>query len=141
MKPTEPLPAPLAPEVMVSHAALLDAVHAQPAPAVTETADPLPPAAPIDWLVGAIENVQGGGAAACSTEKVCPAIVRLPVRAAPPLAATLNATVPPPRPSAPDVIEIHGLLLPAVQAHPAEVVTVVDPLPPAAPSDNCVGDS
>jgi hypothetical protein len=39
-----PAPVPLAPPVIVSHAALLAAVHAQPVPAVipTEPAPPLP---------------------------------------------------------------------------------------------------
>jgi hypothetical protein len=41
---TEPLPDPLAPLVTLSHVALLVAVHAQPAPAVTATL-PVPPAA------------------------------------------------------------------------------------------------
>jgi hypothetical protein len=47
---TVPLPVPLAPPVTVSHAALLVAVHAQPAPAVTPT-EPVAPAAATDVLV------------------------------------------------------------------------------------------
>jgi len=43
---TEPGPLPLAPDVTVSHAASLDAVHAQPLATLTET-EPLPPAAAI----------------------------------------------------------------------------------------------
>ena len=54
LKATVPLPVPLAPEVTVSHDALLTAVHAHPAPAVNVTL-PVPPAAPSDWLVGEIE--------------------------------------------------------------------------------------
>jgi hypothetical protein len=37
VKPTDPLPAPDAPDVIVSHEALLVAVHAQPVPLVTFT--------------------------------------------------------------------------------------------------------
>jgi hypothetical protein len=75
---------------MVIHAALLAAVHAHVAPAVTVT-EPVPPAAAGEALVGAITYVQvgTGGAAACVTVKVWPAIVTIPVRAAPVLAATL----------------------------------------------------
>jgi hypothetical protein len=45
---------PLLPDVIVIHTALLTAVHAQPAPAVTLTA-PGPPDSVKDWLVGLIE--------------------------------------------------------------------------------------
>ena len=45
-----PVPLPLAPDVTVSQLALLDAVQAQPAGAVTVTV-PVPPAAANDWLV------------------------------------------------------------------------------------------
>jgi hypothetical protein len=61
LKPTEPLAVPLAPEVMESHPALLVAVHAHPLVVVTATV-PVPPLAATDWLVGAIVNVQAGGA-------------------------------------------------------------------------------
>ena len=56
-KNTVPLPLPLAPAVIVSHEAPLDADHAQPAGAVTAV-DPVPPAVATDALVGASENVQ-----------------------------------------------------------------------------------
>jgi hypothetical protein len=49
LKATVPAPLPLAPDVTVSHAALLLAVQAQPLGAVTVTV-PLPPLAAIDWL-------------------------------------------------------------------------------------------
>jgi hypothetical protein len=45
---------------MVIHVALLAAVHAQPAPAVTETV-PVVAAAPTFWPDGAIEYVHAGG--------------------------------------------------------------------------------
>ena len=55
LKATVPLPVPLAPDVTVSQdVLLLAAVHAHVAPAVTVT-EPVPTAAPSDWLVGAIE--------------------------------------------------------------------------------------
>jgi hypothetical protein len=48
---TVPSPDPLAPLVMLSHVALLVAVHAQPAPAVTVTL-PVPPAATMLCVAG-----------------------------------------------------------------------------------------
>jgi hypothetical protein len=46
-----PLPVPLAPLVIVSQLAFLDAVHVQPLPAVTDTLPVVAPA-PADRLVG-----------------------------------------------------------------------------------------
>ena len=51
---TDPLPIPVAPELMVIHAALLTAVQVQFVPAVTFIV-PVPPAAGNDWLVGEME--------------------------------------------------------------------------------------
>lgn len=77
----------------------------------------------------------GGGGAACDTVKVCPAIVTVPVRAAPVFAATVNATAPLPVPDAPPVIVSHATLAVAVQAQElAEAVTVIDPEPPVSPT-------
>ena len=59
--PTEPLPVPLAPDVIDTHPAPLVAVQAQPAPAVTAIDDPLPPAAPNAWLPGEIAYEQDVG--------------------------------------------------------------------------------
>ena len=50
---TGPAPLPLAPDVTVSHAALLVAVQAHPVGAVTVT-EPEPPAADNAWLVAEI---------------------------------------------------------------------------------------
>jgi hypothetical protein len=50
VKPTLPLPLPLAPLVMVTHEAPLVAFQAQPRPVVTDTL-PVPPVAATDWLV------------------------------------------------------------------------------------------
>jgi hypothetical protein len=47
LKPTEPLPVPFAPELIVSHGALLVAVHAHPLAVVTATV-PVPPDAATD---------------------------------------------------------------------------------------------
>jgi hypothetical protein len=83
------------------------------------------------------------GAAACVTVNVCPPIVSVPLRELVfGLDDALNATVPPPLPLAPLVTVNHaGSLLPAVHAHPASAVTVVDPVPPAATTDWLVGTS
>ena len=51
---TEPLPLPLAPDVIVIHKALLVAVHAHPPVVDTETVIPLPPDANNVTLVGEI---------------------------------------------------------------------------------------
>jgi hypothetical protein len=61
---TVPLPLPLAPDVTVIQDSPVVAVQAHPAAVVTATGDPAPPAAAIDWLVGAIVYEQLGGAAA-----------------------------------------------------------------------------
>jgi len=54
LRPTDPFPVPVAPDVMAIHASLLVAVHAQPVLAVTVTV-PVVAAAPTFWLEGAIE--------------------------------------------------------------------------------------
>jgi hypothetical protein len=132
--PTVPLPVPEAPVVKVIQDALLIAVHAQVDPAVTAT-EPVLPAAGAAALAGSIMYVHAGAAAtsACVTVNVRPAIVNVPVRAAPVLAATVNVIDPLPLPVAPEVTVIHGTLLAAVHAHPPAVVTVTGvPAPPAA---------
>ena len=72
------MPLPDTPAVTVSHASLLTAVQLQPVPAVTVTE----PVVATDVLrfdeVGAMVKVHG--APAWVTVKVCPAIVRVPVR-------------------------------------------------------------
>ena len=75
---TVPLPLPLAPPVSVIHVALLDAVHAHPAPAVTVTV----PLVATDVLSVAAEGriVNEHGAPGCVIVKVFPAIVIVPVR-------------------------------------------------------------
>jgi hypothetical protein len=67
------------------------------------------------------------------TVKVCPAIVTVPVRAAPALAATENVIDPLPLPVVPEITVIHGTLLAAVHAHPAAALTETGvPPPPTA---------
>ncbi len=75
---TAPEPVPLAPDVTVSHDALLLAVHPQPLVAVIVT-EPVPPADGSDWLFA--ESAYEQESAACVTVNVTPAIVIVPVRA------------------------------------------------------------
>ena len=62
--------------------------------------------------------------------KAWPAIVSVPVRAAPPFDATLNVTGPLPLPDAPLVSVIQASFAVAVHAQPAPAVTATLPLPP-----------
>jgi hypothetical protein len=63
---------------------------------------------------------------------VWPATVTVPVRPAPVLAATLNATEPFALPLAPEVTVTQPSLLLAVQAQPLPADTVTVPVPPDA---------
>lgn len=74
-------------------------------------------------------------APAWSTVKGWPAIVIVPVRAAPALAATVKSTVPLPLPLAPAVIVIHVSAVVAVHTQPVAVVTATVPVPPLMPKD------
>src|SRR6266550_5410810 len=111
---------------MVIQEALLAAVHAQAAPAVTETV-PSPPEAGTVCVSGDKANVQPWP---CTTVTVRPPMVIVPDRVDPVVAATANVTVPAPLPLAPAVMVIHGALLVAVHAQPAPAVTETVPLPP-----------
>jgi hypothetical protein len=66
------------------------------------------------------------------TVNVLPAIVAVPVRAAPRLAAINRLTVPEPLPALPLVTVIHGALEAAVHEQPPAVVTVTGSDPPSA---------
>src|SRR5262249_51839589 len=82
-------------------------VHAQVAcDAVTVTVL-VPPALSIMSEVGEIVNVHGAGAAACVAVKVRPAIVTVPERAAPVVAAYVSPAPPVPLPPPPDPIGTH----------------------------------
>ena len=70
---------------------------------------------------------------------VAPATVRVPLRLPVEVfSATVKPTVPEPDPEAPEVIVIHAALLVAFHTQPADVVTVLEPVPPAAAND-CAG--
>jgi hypothetical protein len=75
---TEPLPVPVAPALIVIHATLLVALHAQPVAAATVT---VPVPATSDTLADVGEIAGAHGAAAWFTVKVLPPIVTVPVRA------------------------------------------------------------
>jgi hypothetical protein len=80
------------------------------------------------------------GTPACVTVNVCPPTVIVPVRLALPVfAAALNDTVPVSEPLAELVIQLAPLV--AVQLQPAIVVTVKEPVPPAAGTDCETGES
>lgn len=133
VKFAEPLPEPFAPAVTVIHAALLAAAHVHPVVVVT-VADPLPPAAATDWLVGARVKLQA--AAACEIVNVCEAIVRVPVRADGfGLAAALKPTNPLPLPLAPLVTVIQLAFETADHVQPEPAVTPTLPVVTPEPTD------
>jgi len=132
LKATAPFPDPDAALVSVIHALLLAAVHGQPVPAVSVLL-PSPPDAVNDWLVG--DTTGEHEFPAWLTVKVVPAIVSVPLRPGPVLAATSNVTAPLPDPAEPLVTVIHTLLLTAVHGQPAVIVSVVLPLPPDVVND------
>ena len=138
LKAAVPFPDPVAPLVIVIHAALLVAVHAQPVAALTVLL-PVPPAAVNAWPVGAIDGEQD--AAAWVTVNVAPAMVSVPVRIeAAVFSATLNVTVPFPDPLFPLVTVIQGALLAAVQLQAVAAVTLLLPPAAAAVKDCVVGE-
>ena len=121
---TDPLPLPADPDEMAIHGTLAAAVQLQPGLVETATGLAVPAAAPIDWLAGLIEYEQLAPAA-CVTANVWPAIVSVPLRTTPVLAATLKFTFPGPVPLAAEVTVIHGALLDADHAHAAVVDTTI----------------
>lgn len=128
-----PDPLPLEPAIMVIHGALLLAVHAQPAPALTVLL-PVPPWLLNVWLVGDVEYEQA--APACVTLNVVPAIVSVPLRLVVDVfAATEKPALPAPEPVAPLVTVIQVALLVVLHVQPEAAVTEVPPEPPAAPKD------
>ena len=70
--------------------------------------------------------MHGATKAAWFTVNVSPAMVTVPLRAPPVLAAMLTPTEPLPVPDAPDVTVIHGAPLVAVHAQAAVVVTATE---------------
>ena len=105
-----------------------------------------PPVA--DWVQPAVPDSKPGllnrfvlevTGACWLTVKDCPAIVRVPVRAAPELAATEYDTVPLPLPLL--ELVIHEALLVVDQAHPEVVVTASVPEVAPEPTVTLVGES
>ena len=93
---TDPLPLPEAPEDTVIHDAFDAAVHAQPFDVVTFT-EPLPP--PAATFCEFPESEKEQLKASCCTVNVWPAMVSVPLRAGPALAAALNVIVLPVAPA------------------------------------------
>lgn len=131
LNPTDPFPFPLAPDVTVSHAALVTAVHPHPAWVDTATV-PAPADASALRLLDEIVNVHDAVAAACVTSARCPPIVMLPVRSLPALDATVNRSVLLPLSDIGSESLIQPASVVAVHAHSLEVVTVT--LPESAPA-------
>jgi len=123
-KVTAPLPTPDAPFVMVIQGIWLTAVHG----AVGELA--VRPTVPVTTVAGTLavlalkEKTEVPGAVpAWLTGKLIPAMVSEPVRVAPVFGLGPKTTKPVPLPDEPAVTYRKELLLVAVQAHPALVVT------------------
>jgi hypothetical protein len=123
------VPDPDLPAVTEIHAALDAVVHSHALVVVTLT---LEDAAPWTRLraPGDTVNEQGGGPA-CVIVTGCPAMVTVPVRAAPVFAVTEIVTVP--DPDLPAVTEIHASLDAVVQPHSLVVVTARSDESAAAP--------
>ena len=80
-------------------------------------------------------------APACVTVKVCPAMVRVPVRVLlEGFSVTVYVTLPRPALVLPEVIVIKAVLLAAVHEQPAVVLTATLPLPPLAGKAWLVGE-
>jgi len=133
---TLPLPLPLAPLVTVMKDALLTAVHAHALDAVTVTVA-VPPISPNVTEVG--DRAYVHATAAWFTETVWPAMVSVPARADPVLAATENLTVPLSIPELPALTVMKASLLLDVHAQPVDwVATVTVPVPPLDPNEKLV---
>jgi hypothetical protein len=133
------LPDPLPPLDTANHATELVAVqeHADGAVTVTVPDDGSDPDA---TELGEIEISQ---VPACATVRVRPATVSVPVLGAgDALAPTtyVTAPFPPLLGPAPELIEIHDVLLEADQTQPVGIVTLAMPLPPVASNDSVVDD-
>jgi hypothetical protein len=135
---TVPFPDPVEPPVMVIQDAELEAVHAQPEPAVTSTV-PVDAGDSTERLV--VESVKAHTGAACVTVNVRPPTVIVAVRAAAVVfASALYAMVASPLPLVAPVMVSHVALLDAVHAHPLAVSMENDPLAAAASSETLEGD-
>ena len=113
------------------HGTLDTAVHSHESRFVVTTTPPSPPAA--GTVVPLALSPKVHGAAACSTVNSSPAIVTVPERASPSLAATEYSTVPSPLPPVSPVSVIHSALETAVHSQePKLAPTATLPSPPAA---------
>ncbi len=128
------VPDPLPPDTTVIHVSPLDADHAQPAPAVTVTVR-VPPLRSTVWVRGVTSNEQPGD---WVTVTICPAMVSVPVRVGPFVAAIVNPTVPGPAPDAVATV-IQLTALDAVHGQPAPAVTVAMFDPPDDPAEYDAG--
>lgn len=135
---TLPLPVPDAPEAIESHGSFAIAVHEQKLAVVTVTSVVLAPDE-VACDAGEIEKLHGAGS--CAIVNVWPAMVTVPLRAAPVLASAFMVTVPLPAPVEPDATEIQGALLTAVQLQRAAAVTVAVAAPALDDIDWLVGDT
>jgi hypothetical protein len=128
LKDTEASPDPLAADVMDNHVALLATVQAQPVCVSMVIWGPAPPDAATDVVSGVTvyEHAPVAVAAGWFTGTVWSPIVSPPLRAAPLLDATLNATVPLPVPLVRPVSEIHDESELADQSHDEAAVTAIE---------------
>lgn len=130
---TVPLPSPVSPEITLIQDVLETAVHAQPLAAVTATVSSL-----ASFLssnpAGSTTNVHEP---ACEIVAVCPAIVRVPARGAPVLAAAVKVTDPvPERLDAGEVMVSQFAVVAADHVQPGAVVSSIGvPAPPEIPID------
>jgi hypothetical protein len=132
---TVPLPEPLAPDVIVIHESVVEAVHAQPVAIVTAV-ELLPAPAVKEALGGA--NVARHDPV-CVTVSVCPAIVAVPTRVLPVLAVAEIVTDPLPVPAPTPTTASHATLLTAVHEHEDVAVMFTLKLPEADPRFCVVG--
>jgi hypothetical protein len=125
---TAPGPVELAPApATVIQSTLLDALHVHPPVVVTATF-PVPPSAPVTYAVGLIVYEHPCD---CVTLNVWPAIVTVPVRGGPVVAAISNVTAPVPVPFAGGRIVIQSESEAAVHVHSAlDARTSMRPDPP-----------
>jgi hypothetical protein len=133
---TVPLPLPVPPPVIVIHASLLVAVHAQPVPAVTSVVS----GPPLTGEFCEVDETAKLHAPACVTVTVCPAMVSVPAREGPVLASTSKETAPLPVPLGVDSV-IQLVLVFAVQSQPLPAVTVDDKVAAPAPGVCDVGET
>jgi hypothetical protein len=126
--------------VIVIHAALVEAVHAQPGPELIETLPELAVEGN-DSVSGETTDVQAPDwlPEPCVTVNFSPATWIAPVRAPAEFGWTSKPTAPLPFPLVLPVKMIQGAVLTAVHEHPAPVITLTWPLPPPAGSDWLLG--